>query len=410
MITNDAVVLGILLVILAFVFQTSENQRPFWQRFYTIVPATLLCYFLPSLLNTSGLVDGANSGLYPVVSRYLLPASLVLFTLSVDFGAFRRLGRASVLLFAASAISIMLGGPLAIWLLAQVAPELVGGQGPEAVWRGMATLAGTWIGGGANQTALKEVFEPSDRLFSAFVTVDIFVANLWLGALIYGVNHSKTIDRWLGADTSAIEDVKARVIAQTEAARRIPTVSDFITLLAIGFGATAIAHALADVLAPYVDANYPALKQFSLNAPFFWIVSLATAIGIGLSFTRARRLEGAGATKIATVFLYVMIATIGLKADILAIAEQPGLILVGFIWLLFHILIMVGVCRLLRAPYFFMAVGSMSCIGGPATAPIVSAAFHPALAPVGVLMAIMGYAVGTYMGYTCGILMKLVSP
>lgn len=410
MITNDAVVLGILFAILAFVFITSDSPRPFWKRFYDLVPATLLCYFLPSLLNTTGLVDGTNSGLYPVVSRYLLPASLVLFTLSVDFRAFRQLGRASVLLFAASAVSILLGGPLAIWLLAQLAPELVGGQGPEAVWRGMATLAGTWIGGGANQTALKEVFQPSDRLFSAFVTVDIFIANLWLGALIYGAGRSGALDRWLRADASAVEDVKRRVSEQSEASRRIPTVTDFITMLAIGFGATAIAHALADVLAPFIDANYPTLKQFSLNAPFFWIVSIATALGIGLSFTRARNLEGAGATKLATVFLYVMIATIGLKADVLAIAEQPGLILVGLIWLLFHVLIMVAVCRLLRAPYFFLAVGSMSCIGGPATAPIVAAAFHPALAPVGVLMAIMGYAVGSYMGYVCGVLMQLASP
>jgi len=410
MITNDAVVLGILLAILAFVFQTSDSPRPFWQRFYHYVPATLLCYFLPSLLNTSGLVDGANTGLYPVVSRYLLPTSLVLFTLSVDFGAFRRLGKASVLLFAASAVSIMLGGPLAVWLLAHIAPELVGGQGPDAVWRGMATMAGTWIGGGANQTALKEVFQPSDKLFSAFVTVDIFVANIWLAILIYGAGRSQTIDRWFRADASAVEAVKKRVTEQAEAIRRIPTVTDFITILALGFGATAIAHALGDWIAPYIDANYPALKQFSLNAPFFWIIGTATAIGIGLSFTRARQLEGAGASKIATIFLYVMIATIGLKADVLAIAEQPGLILVGLIWMAFHVLIMIGVCRLFRAPYFFLAVGSQACIGGPASAPIVAAAFHPALAPVGVLMAIMGYAVGTYMGYVCGILMQLASP
>ena len=410
MITNDAVVLGILLGILALVFISADSQRPFWQRFYNYVPATLLCYFLPSLLNTFGLVDGNNTALYPVVSRFLLPASLVLFTISVDFKAFRRLGRASVLMFAASAISIMLGGPLAVWLLAQLAPDLVGGQGPEAVWRGLATLAGTWIGGGANQTALKEVFQPSDRLFSALVTVDIFISNLWLGALLYGAAQSKRLDRWLRADASAVEDVKQRVEQQADAIRRLPTVTDLILILAVGFGATAIAHAAADQIAPFIDANYPFLSRFSLNAQFFWIVGLATAIGISLSFTRVRQLEGAGASKIATVFLYIMITTIGLKANVLAIADQPGLILVGLVWMAFHVLIMLLISRLIRAPYFFLAVGSQACIGGPATAPIIAAAFHPALAPVGVLMAIMGYAVGTYMGYLCGILMQLASP
>ncbi|RAJ99826.1 putative membrane protein [Larkinella arboricola] len=407
---SDPVTLGVLFLILAVVLSTADSPRPFWQRFYHYVPATLLCYFLPSLLNTFGWVDADNTALYPIVSRVLLPASLVLFTLSVDFKAFRRLGRKSMLMFAASAVSIMLGGPLAVWLIAQLAPELVGGQGPDAVWRGLATLAGTWIGGGANQTALKEVFQPSSNLFSAIVTVDVFISNLWLGVLLYGTGQATTIDRWLRADASAVEEVKDRVRHQVEAIRRIPSSTDLMVILAIGFGATAVAHALAGVIAPYIDQHSPLLSQFSLNAPFFWIVGLATAIGIGLSFTKARNLEGAGASKVATVFLYLMIATIGLKMNILAIADHPGLILVGLVWMLFHVLLMIGFSRLIRAPYFFLAVGSQACIGGPATAPIIAAAFHPVLAPVGVLMAILGYAVGTYMGYVCGILMQLVSP
>ncbi|MGA0556655.1 DUF819 domain-containing protein [Larkinella sp. VNQ87] len=407
---TDTLTLGALFVILAVVLTTADSTHPFWQRFYHYVPATLLCYFLPSLLNTFGWVDAENTELYPVVSRILLPASLVLFTLSVDFNAFRRLGRKSVLMFAASAISIMLGGPLAVWLTGLVAPELVGGEGPDAVWRGLATLAGTWIGGGANQTALKEVFQPSSNLFSAIVTVDVFVSNLWLGVLLYGASQSARIDRWLRADASAVEEVKERIRHRVEAMRRIPTSTDLIVILAVGFGATAVAHALADQIAPYIEAHSPLLSQFSLNAPFFWIVGLATAIGIGLSFTKARNLEGAGASKVASVFLYLMIATIGLKMNILAIADHPGLILVGLIWMLFHVLLMIGFSRLIRAPYFFLAVGSQACIGGPATAPIIAAAFHPVLAPVGVLMAILGYAVGTYMGYVCGILMQLASP
>lgn len=407
---SDTITLGVLFLILAVVLTTADSSLPFWQKFYHYVPATLLCYFVPSLLNTFGWVDAENTALYPIVSRILLPASLVLFTLSVDFRAFRQLGRKSILMFAASAISIMLGGPLAVWLTAQFSSEIVGGQGPDAVWRGLATLAGTWIGGGANQTALKEVFQPSSNLFSAIVTVDVFVSNLWLGVLLYGASRASTIDQWLRADASAVEDVKERVRNQVEAIRKIPSSTDLVVILAVGFGATAVAHALADVIAPYIDTHSPLLSQFSLNAPFFWIVALATAIGILLSFTKARNLEGAGASKVATVFLYLMIATIGLKMDILAIADHPGLILVGIVWMAFHVVLMIGFSRLIRAPYFFLAVGSQACIGGPATAPIIAAAFHPVLAPVGVLMAILGYAVGTYLGYICGILMQFASP
>ncbi|GAA4460096.1 DUF819 family protein [Nibrella saemangeumensis] len=407
---SDPITLGVLFVILAAVFVTAQSARPFWQRFYQYVPTTLLCYFIPSLLNTFGLVDGDNTGLYPVVSRILLPASLVLFTLSIDLHAFRRLGKKSVLMFVAGALSVMLGGPLAVWLVSLFAPELVGGQGPDAVWRGLATLAGTWIGGGANQTALKEVFQPSNALFSAIVTVDVMVGNLWLAFLLYGASKSTVVDKWLRADASAVEEVKERVQQEAEAIRRIPTLTDFMVIMAVAFGATALAHAMGNQIGPWIEVNYPALNQFSLNAPFFWIVGLATAIGVGLSFTPVRNLEGAGASKIANVFLYLMIATIGLKMNILSIADHPGLMLVGAIWMLFHALLMIGFSRLIRAPFFFLAVGSQSCIGGPASAPIVAAAFHPVLAPVGVLMAILGYAAGTYMGYLSGIMMQLVSP
>lgn len=405
------VLLGVLLSIIALVLTTADSERPGWKRFYEVVPTTLLCYFLPSLLNTTGLAKpDAVDALYGVVSRVLLPCSLVLFTLGVDVRAFSRLGSKAVLMFGASAVSIMLGGPLAVWTLAHLAPALVSGVGPDAVWRGLATLAGTWIGGGANQTALKEVFKPSDALFSAIVTVDVVVANLWLGTLLYGAARAPRIDRWLGADASAVEAVRQRVQAQAEAIQRMPTTTSLVQILAVGFGCTALATAIAEPLAAYINAHSPLLQRFSLGTPFFWLVSLATTLGVAASFTRLRRLEGAGASRLASVLLYVMIATIGLKMNILAIADQPGLLVVGLLWMAFHVLLMVGFSRLIRAPYFLLAVGSQACIGGPATAPLVAAAFHPALAPVGVLMAILGYAVGTYMGYVCGVLMQLASP
>ncbi|WP_375446678.1 DUF819 domain-containing protein [uncultured Fibrella sp.] len=409
--TNPSILLGILLLIIAAVLTTAGSSRPFWQRFYAIVPTTLLCYFLPSLLNTAGLAKSeAVDALYSVVTRVLLPCSLVLFTLGVDVRAFRRLGRKAVLMFGASAVSIMLGGPLAVWFLAHVAPSLVGGAGPDAVWRGLATLAGTWIGGGANQTALKEVFQPSDALFSAIVTVDVVVANLWLGTLLYGAARASRIDRWLRADASAVDEVRRQVQQQAEISQRNPTSAELVQILAVGFGCTALATAIADPLAQYINTHSPLLNRFSLGTSFFWLVGLATALGVGASFTRLRNLEGAGASRLATVLLYIMVATIGLKMNVLAIADQPGLLVVGLVWMAFHVLLMIGFSRLIRAPYFLLAVGSQACIGGPATAPIVAAAFHPALAPVGVLMAILGYAVGTYMGYVCGVLMQLASP
>ena len=171
--TNDAVVLGILFVILAAVFRTAASERPFWKKFYTVVPSVLLCYFIPALLNSFNIISGADSNLYFVSSRYLLPASLILFTLGIDLPGIARLGRKAVIMFFAGTVGIMLGGPLAILLVGAISPDTVGGTGPDAVWRGLTTVAGSWIGGGANQTAMKEVFEVGDTIFPAVLAVDI---------------------------------------------------------------------------------------------------------------------------------------------------------------------------------------------------------------------------------------------
>ena len=406
---NDAVVMGLLALILGFVFHTSGRTSGIWPRFYGVVPALLLCYFLPSLLNTFGLVDPEESQLYFVASRYLLPGSLVLLTLSIDLKAFLKLGPKAVIMFLTGTTGIVIGGPIAILVMSAAAPDVVGGVGPDAVWRGMATVAGSWIGGGANQTAMYEVFQPSNGLFTTMIAVDVIVANIWMAYLLYGAGRSKKFDARFKADASAIDDVKKRVEDYQLSIARMPKLGDLMTILAIAFGATGLAHFGSDLLAPWLGERFPELDKFSLTSGFFWLVVLATTFGLVLSFTRARNYEGAGASRVGSAFLYVLVATIGMKMDVTDILDQPGLFAVGFIWMAVHAALLIAVAYLIKAPFFFLAVGSQANVGGAASAPIVASAFHPALASVGVLLAVVGYALGTYAGWLCGILMEMAS-
>ncbi len=408
--TNDAVVLGILIGILALIFHTAGSNHPFFKKFYSYVPALLLCYFIPSVLNSLGIISGDRSQLYPVVSRYLLPVSLVFLTIGVDFKAILRLGPKAIIMFMAGVVGIILGGPLAMLVVASFAPEVVGGTGPDAVWRGLATIAGSWIGGAANQAALREVFHPSDRLFSSAIAVDVVAANLWMAILIYAAGKAKQIDARMGADSSTIEEVRKKIEHYQQSIIRNPSLKDLLVLLAVGFGITAISHALADILAPWIQLHLSFLEKFSLTSPFFWVVIIATTLGLILSFTKARELEGVGASKLGSLLLYILIATIGMKMNLLAILNNPSLFLVGLIWVTVHATVLLVVARLIRAPFFFTAVGSQACIGGAASTPIVAAAFHPALASVGVLLAVLGNAIGTYGGYLTALLMQMVAP
>lgn len=404
--TNDASVLGILVIILAFIFYTSSSANPYWKKFYTYIPALLLCYFLPSILNSFGIISGEESGLYFMASRYLLPASLVLLTLSIDLKAIVALGPKAIIMFFAGTFGIVIGGPLTILLLSAISPDLVGGVGPDAVWRGLATIAGSWIGGGANQTAMKEMFGTSDKLFSAMITVDVIVANIWMAFLLYGAGVSEKVDKWFKADSSSIETLKTSLATYHSKVARIPNLTDLMVIVAIGMGLTGVSHMGADVIAPWVSENAPHLSKFSLTSKFFWLIVIATTGGLILSFTKFKKYEGAGASKIGSLFLYILVATIGMKMDALAILETPGLFLIGIIWMLIHVTVLLAVGKLIKAPFFFVAVGSQANVGGAASAPIVASAFHPSLAPVGVLLAVFGYAVGTYAAWFCAILMQ----
>jgi uncharacterized membrane protein len=404
LLTSDAAILGLLAVTLGFVFWTSSRPSGYWKKFYTYVPALLLCYLLPAVFNSLNLVDGHDSKLYPVARDYLLPSALVLLTVAVDFGAIMRLGPKALIMFLTGTASVMLGAMVTFFVMRGVHPETVAGE----VWRGMTTVAGSWIGGGANQAAMKEVFNVDATLFGQFVAVDVLVANVWMAVLLFLAARAPAFDRWTRADTSAIDALKERIDRYQAENARIPSLTDLMLILAVGLGATGLSHFLAHPLIAWIR-TLPAswrLHDYSLTSGFFWIVELATTLGLLLSMSRARTLEGAGASRVGSAMLYFLVATIGMQMDLGALLDRPWLFALGGVWICTHAAVMLIVARLIRAPLFFMAVGSQANIGGAASAPVVASAFHPALAPVGVLLAVLGYALGTYCAYLVGLALQ----
>jgi uncharacterized membrane protein len=212
------------------------------------------------------------------------------------------------------------------------------------------------------------------------------------------------------ADTSSIDTVRIKLENYSLSIMRIPSLLDWVRLIAIAFITTAIAHLAADIAVPWIKLHAPELDKFSLTSKLFWIVLLTTTFGLLLSLTRARDLEGAGASRLGTLLLYLLVVVIGMQMNLLAIFSSPGLLLVGAIWMIIHAGMMLLVARLIRAPFFFTAVGSMANVGGATSAPVIASAFHPSLATVGVLLAVLGYALGTYCAYLSALLMQIAAP
>ncbi len=405
---KDSITFGILAIVLALIFYTANSSNAGWKKFYGIIPALLLCYLIPGILSSVGIISAEYSGLYGTAKTYLLPAALILMTIGIDLKGIMNLGPKALIMFFTATIGIILGGPFAIWIYSLISPEVVGGVGEEATWRGMSTLAGSWIGGGANQMAMLEYFEYKKSLFGKMIVVDIIVAQMWMIFLLWGAARHKMFDRWLKADSSAIEDLKRRMESYEAEYTRKPVLKDYIIILGLTFGLVGFAHWASEILGPYFDGIFG--ETSPLSSKFFWLVLISTLGAIGFALTKLRKYEGAGASKLGSVFIYILVAIIGMKMDLRLAFEEPQLILVGVIWMGFHAVLLFLVAKWIKAPFFFLAVGSKANVGGAASAPVVAAAFHPSLASVGVLLAVLGYAVGSIGAMLCGYLMGAVAP
>lgn len=388
MVNDPAAILVVLLAVLAGIFWFGETAPG--KKLFGIVPSLVFCYFLPTTLTTLGVLP-AESVLYDWIKNYLLPTSLMLLILALDVPGIMRLGPKALIMMLAGTAGVIIGGPIALWIFSSWVP-------PDT-WLGMTALSGSWIGGSANMVALAEMAGTPDAMFGMMVIVDVTIGNVWMGVLLYLAGQQQRIDRFTGADTSAIEDLKRRVADFTAKTTRVPSLKDMMLIVAIGFGGMWVATLAGRVLGE-------GSQVFDATV---WKFIVVTAIAVAVSFTPARSLEGAGASRIGTLMLYLLIASIGAHADFTAMREAPVLVAVGAVWMLCHASIMILVAWLIRAPVFFMAVGSQANIGGAASAPIVASAFHPSLAPVGVLLAIFGYVLGTYGGLVVMGLLKLVA-
>jgi uncharacterized membrane protein len=385
-------VLAVLLFVLAGLFML--QRHPAGARFFSVVPLLVFCYFVPTLLSNTGVIP-LESETYTLIRDIVLPASLLLLVLATDIPAVISLGRDAVVLFLAGTTSIALGGPLAFLALGWMFPK----DTLDQAWRGLAALTGSWIGGGANFVAVGASVGADAATMSLMVVVDVGVANVWTACLLWFAGRERAMDERIGAVRTRIDAVRDKVERyQAEVARPANT-GEMLLILALGIGTT--------VLITWIKSFLPDIGTI-ING-FTWVVCLITAVGVAFSFTPLRRLEGAGASVMGSVFLYLLVATIGAKAQFSEVAKNLPLLFVGILWMAIHAASMLAVRRLLRAPVFFLAVGSQANVGGAASAPVVAAAFHPALATVGVLLAVLGYVLGTYVGLLVAFILRAVA-
>lgn len=356
---------------------------PALKKLFDVTPPVIYAYFIPTLSTAAGILPLASPA-YAWMTRYLLPVALILLMITVDLKAIARLGKVATIMMLTGTVGVIAGAIVSFLIFSNFLPA--------DAWKGFAALSGSWIGGTANMVAIAESVGTPQSVLGPLIVVDTVVGYGWMGILLFFSGWQGRFDRRIGARTEAIEETNRR-LADVAARRRPSDLRDIAMIIAIGFGGAAVALFAAGKLPPLGDPT--------IISTTTWAVLLVVTGGLVLSFTRARDLEEVGASRIGYTALYLLLGAIGAQADLRAVAQTPLYIAAGVVWIAIHALILFGVARLIRAPLFFVATASMANIGGAASAPIVAGVYHPAMAPVGLLMAVAGYILGIYGGLAC---------
>ncbi len=389
--SHPAAILAVLLAVEAGLLAFAGSRR--FSFLFRFLPAVFWIYFLPMVLSTVGFVD-RTAPVYSLLSAQVLPTALFLLLLAVDLRAIARMGPWAIGMFLVGSFGIMLGTVVCFLVLR----PWIGGQ----FWSGFATLSGSWTGGSANMVAVKEAFGTPQEIFAPMVIVDTIVSYTWMAVLLSLARFQNRFDAWNHSNRSVVDHLrKAQSASECTAARlpvqffnRFPRWIQYLFilgfLLSAGYGITQLAHGVA--------ASIPEIRGFSKLA---WVIIVSSSAGLFVSLARIRSLD-AISQKWGYALLYLVLAAIGAQADLSQIGSASRLILSGIGIVLIQAACLFIATRICKAPLGLAVTASQANIGGVASAPVVAESFLPGFASIGLLMAILGNIIGTYMGMLTG--------
>jgi len=358
-------------------------------RFFEYLPAIVLIYFSVMLFSTFGLWQKSESvtAAYKTVKSNLLPAMIFLMLLSADMREIFKLGRKMLLTFLLASASIALGF-IGMFTLFHTYFE-------TDAWRAFAALCGSWMGGTGNMVAIQGALQVPDSKMGYALLIDSIDYAVWVMILLALVPFAKHFNRWSKADTSIIDKVGEK-LAVKESKKDAVTFESLFLLL----GSALLVSSISQWLALYLPTT-------AFLTTTTWVVIIATLAGIVMAMSPLAKM--AGSMELGNILLYLIVALIASRADFAELTQAPLYIAAGFVIIMIHLLVMVLFAKLFRLDLFSLGVASLANIGGVASAPILASAYSKALIPIGVLMAMMGYILGTFGGLMVGKVLEMIA-
>lgn len=386
MIENGLAYLALLIFIASSIVFLEKRTK---HKIFQYLPAIVIIYFSVMLFSTFGLWQKTESitSTYKFFKSNLLPAMIFLMLLSADMREIFKLGKKMILTFLLASVSIAIGF-IGMFTLFHTYFE------PDA-WKAFAALSGSWMGGTGNMVAIQGALNLPDSALGYTLLIDSIDYAIWVMILLALVPFAKSFNMWSKADTSVIDEVGEKLALREENKKSMNVID-----LSILLGSSILVSILSQNIASFMPTT-------SFLTTTTWIVIIATLSGILFAMTPLAKMSGG--TQLGNMMLYLLVALIASRANFTELTEAPLYIIAGFVIITIHVSIMILFAKLFKLDLFSLGVASLANIGGVASAPILASAYSKALIPIGVLMAMMGYIVGTFGGLLVGKALKMIS-
>ena len=385
MITNGFTYIAVLIFLAAFLVWLQKYTK--W-KFFDYVPPIVLLYLVTMIMCTLNVWDlKATKPAYSALKNNILYAMIFLMLLRCDIRKILKLGPKMLGGFFAASVSIGIG------FIATYA--ILHGVLGAGSWKALGALCGSWMGGSGNMIAVQAALDIGEADMAYALVVDSIDYSIWVMFLLWAINLAPKFNKWVKADTTTLDEVSRKLEDDAKANDGKITFVNIIFLL----GVSLVISAFGQNIGTAINGVAPFLDKAT------WTVLIITLAGLVGAITPIGKM--AGTSELSNVMLYSVVALLASRASFLELTDAPFWIIAGFMILAIHGIILVLLAKIFKLDMFTCGVASLANIGGSASAPILAGAYSGALVPVGVLMALMGYVIGTGGGLIVAHIMSL---
>lgn len=382
------------LMFLAGVLLAAEKYTK-WNVF-NIIPPLVWLYVLNMIFCTAGLYnsDGCSAA-YSVLKNNLLYAMIFVMLLRCDIRKLAKLGGRMAAIFLGGALSILFG-----FIIAFVIFKGALGGG-ETIWGAMAALCASWIGGSANMAAMEAAFTIDPGAYGCALAVDTVYYSVWIALLLIMVRYSKNWDNAVKADTTKLQAVADAANAELAKEKKHASAADWIFLIGLSLIVSALSQQVGTIL-----GNGLATIGLDMFDKGTMTTVFVTVLGLLCALSPLGKLPAV--EELSNVYLYAVVSLLASTASLTDLVSAPLWIVAGLVVLIIHIIIMFLLSKLFHWDCCMVSTASLANIGGSASAPIVASAYNSSYAGIGVLMGVMGAALGNFCGLACGYIMQIL--